>query len=192
VSLVFAVPATLLAVLIAVNSINPLQTIFIAQFDVQNTSGEELQFWVAGTHESGRLHLLPLFASAFPALPSPRTGGFNLANARSAHIVYDWDDIDFSVIVVRRDNGELRALDVDAEKRGGDCCRPPVARSYVIPRLDGLRAASPTEAAVLTEDSAPGLRLAVVFAGPLVPVGLFWWSRRLARAAVIRERTGST
>jgi hypothetical protein len=132
-----------------------------------------------------------LFATAFPALPSFRTGGFNLADRRSARIVYDWDDIDFNVLVVQRGSGELRAVDVDTEKRGGDCCRPPAAHGYVIPRVDSLRVASPAEVAVLTEDALYGLRLALVLACPLVAVGLFWWSRRLARAAPWRERTGA-
>jgi hypothetical protein len=172
--------------LLGVNSLNPMQTIFVTQFVVQNTSGEPLRFWVAGTHESGNLHLLPLFATAFPALPSFRTGGFNLADERSARIVYDWDDIDFNVVVVQRGSGELRAVDVDTDKRGGDCCRPPAAHAYVIPRVDSLRVASPAEVAVLTADASYGLRLALVLVCPLVPVGLFWWSRRLARAAPLR------
>ncbi len=190
-SLVLAAPASLLVVLIGVNSVNPLQTIFVGEFGVQNKSGEPLRFWVAGKHESGNLHLLPLFATAFPALPSLRTGGFKLADGRSARIVYDWDDIDFSVIVVERGSGEFRAVDVDTEKRGRDCCRPPSGHAYAIPSVDTLRVASPAEVAVLTEDASFGLRLALVLTCPLIPVGLFWWSRRLARAAPLRESTAA-
>ena len=116
--------------------------------------------------------LLPLFATAFPALPSLRTGGFRLVDERSARIVHDWDDINFSVVVVQRASGEFRAVDIDTEKRGRDWCRPPAAHAYVIPSVDSLRVASPTEVAVLTEDASHGLTLALVFAGPLVPVGL--------------------
>ena len=189
-SLVLAAPATLFVILVGVNSVNPLQTIFVTQFVVHNTSGEPLRIWVAGKHESGNLHLLPLFATAFPALPSFRDR-FKLADGRSARIVYDWDDMDFSVIVVQRGSGEFRAVDVDTEKRGTDCCRPPSAPAYVIPRIDSLRVASSAEVAVLTENAESALRLALVFAGPLVPVGLFWWSRRLARAAPLQESTAA-
>jgi hypothetical protein len=88
--------------------------------------------------------LLPLFATAFPALPSLRTGGFRLVDERSARIVHDWDDINFSVVVVQRASGEFRAVDIDTEKRGRDWCRPPAAYAYVIPSVDSLRVASPT------------------------------------------------
>ena len=171
-------------ILVGLNSVNPLQTVFMTDFVVQNTSGEPLRLWVAGQHEAGSLHLLPLFATAFPALPSLRTGGFRLADQRAARIIYDWDDINFSVVVVQRDNGELRAIDVDTQRRGERCCQPRAASTYAIPRVDGLRSASPAEVAVLTEDGAYGFRLASAFALPLVPVGFFWWFRRLGRPCI--------
>lgn len=77
-SLVLAVPACLLVALVLLNSVNPMQTMFISSFRVRNESREPVRFWVAGRHESGALDLLPLFATSFPAFPSLRTGGFSL------------------------------------------------------------------------------------------------------------------
>jgi hypothetical protein len=174
-SLVLAAPAAAFAILVALNSVNPLQTIFMTTVVVQNMSGERLQFWVAGRHESGHLRLLPLFATAFPAIPSFRSGGFQLADGASKRIIYDSDDIALDVVVVQRRGGELRV--VDAVPENGRRRRSGAV--YVIPRIDGLRGGSPAEVAVLTENASVPLRLALVLAGPLIPVGLFWWSRRL-------------
>ncbi len=180
-SLVPAVPAGLLAVLIALNSVNPLQTAFVAEFLVRNASGEPLRFWVAGENESSQVQLLPLFATELPAFPSYRRGAFRLVHQGEARIVYDWDDVTFTVIVVERETGELRALDVDTQRRGQGCCRPPATDTYTIPEVSGLRPVSSAEAAILI-DGVFAFRLALIFLLPLASIALFAWSRRLGRS----------
>ena len=178
-SLIPAVPAAFVAALILMNSLNPMQTMFISSFSVRNDSGEPLRFWTAGVHESGQTHLLPLFATSWPALPSLRAGGFFLAARQTTRVTYDWDDYNFTAIIVRSAGGDLLAFDVDAEARQADCCYRPRKEEYVLPPLGTLRAATPAERTAREEGNFVGLRLGAIFVLPFVPVGFFWLQRRL-------------
>ena len=53
ISLFAAVPSALFIVLILVNSVNPLQVIFISSFNVRNESGEALKVWGCGPPRVG-------------------------------------------------------------------------------------------------------------------------------------------
>lgn len=189
-SLVLAVPAALLIVLEVVNSVNPFQTMFIAEFHVLNASGEPLRVWPAGRHQStNRLLLLPQFMTKLPAFPSFRSGVLAIPDGGSSRVLYDWDDVGFSVLVVQRASGDVRVVDVDPERRGLECCRPPVTTSYTIPTIDDLRPPSAEEVRVTTETLVDQRRVALILAGPLVPGGMFWWSRRRRRREGEATRT---
>jgi hypothetical protein len=183
VSLLIAVPASLVVALILVNSVNPLQTIFISSFDVRNESREPLRFWVAGTHESGRVHLLPLFATSFPALPSFRNGGFNLQDRETTRITYDWDDHNFSSILVQRGNRDLFAVDVDIDTRRAGCCYRNHRESYVLPAVSAMRAATPAERAALGGTPSIEFRLVAVWVLPFLPLYFYRLQRRLGGEA---------
>jgi hypothetical protein len=178
-SLVPAVPAAFVAALILLNSLNPMQTVFISSFSVRNESGEPLRFWVAGTHESGRIDLLPLFATSWPALPSWRAAGFYLVDKQTTRVIYDWDDHNFTAILVGGAAGDVLAFDVDAEARGSDCCHRHRQEEYVRPPLGALRAATSAERAAREEGTSHGLRLGATYVLPFLPVALFWLQRRL-------------
>jgi hypothetical protein len=121
--------------------------------------------------------LLPQFVTQWPAFQSYGSGVLTIPNGESARVLYDWDDMSFSALVVRRANGDVRVVDVDPERRELACCRPPAAAQYTIPAIGSLRAPSADESQVTTETLVDHQRVALVLAGPLVPLALFWWSR---------------
>lgn len=165
-----------------VNSVNPFQFIFVHSFRVRNESGEHLKFWVAGTHESGNLYLLPLFLTSLPAFPKPGSEAFWLRHGDTTRVTYDADDQNFTVIIVRRANGELLALDVDLDKRRDDCCYPPWRAEYVLPPARAMRPLTAAERTAFDERSSGALALAV-FLLPLLPVYFYRLQRRLGLPA---------
>ena len=178
ISVVPALPAALFLLLIALNTINPFQTMFVTSFTVRNESGEALDFWVLGTHESGTLGLLPLFATSVPPLPSPRET-FSLADKTSTDVIYDWDDFNFGVILVRRANREYFSIDVDTDDRRSDCCYRHRSDQYVIPPVRSMRPATPIERSLVEDSSGINLRLAAVYWLPFLPLLLYFLQRQL-------------
>ena len=141
ISLFAAVPSASFIVLILVNSVNPLQVIFISSFNVRNESGEALKVWVAGRHESGRIDLLPLFAASFPAVPTVRTGDHVQAVLRKTPVVSAARRWAFAALILTAGTllaGTVAALLLDTFVR-----RPPGAGS-ITTLLPGFTYASAT------------------------------------------------
>jgi hypothetical protein len=175
-SVVPAILAALLLLLIALNSINPMQFMFSTSFEVRNASGEHVRAWPLGRHESGQLSQLPFLLAELPAIPSLGTWGFAIGPGGSRRVRYDWDDHNFTTIVVRRTNGDMRAIDMPAPS---DCCYRHADEEYVIPPLDGLRLATDRERREARTDYAAALNVAVVLLLPFAPAVLYRMQRRL-------------
>jgi hypothetical protein len=175
-SVVPAVLATLTLLLIALNSINPMQLMFSTSFELRNGSGEHVRAWPLGRHESGQLSHLPLLLAEVPALPALGTGGFAIAPGGSRRVRYDWDDYNFTTIIVRRSNGDLRAIDIPAQS---DCCYRHAHDEYVIPPLERLRRATDLERSEARTDYATALKFVAVLLLPCVPAILYRVQRRL-------------
>lgn len=183
-SILLAIPALLLDLLFAINAINPFTSLFVSDFRVRNDSAEPVEIWVAGS--SGKhLRLLPLYASGIPGLPEPQPDGLRLEPGNAITLTYDWDDINFTLILVKAPNGEYLALPVDTDTSHTECCFRNEHDLYVIPTLTELRHASAEEQeAILQHESKQGwilLRalLATCVVLPFVPVYLWHLRRRL-------------
>ena len=179
VSLVLAVPAVLLDGLFLLNSFNPLTLAFLTSFQLRNDSSENLRVWFAGTGETGRLGLLPLYASSKPALPALRSGGFRLAPGATRTITYDWDDRNFDLILVEGPDAELRALPVDADHPKQGCCWQHRRELYAIPVLRELRVATAEEREVAGRYRSAWLFMAPWLVIPFASAYLYRVQRRL-------------
>lgn len=183
-SILLAVPALLLDLLFALNAINPFTSIFMSDFRVRNDSVEPIEIWVVGSSGKG-LRLLPLYGSGVPGVPEPQARGFQLGAGDTASLTYDWDDINFTLILIRASRGEYLALPVDTDTPHAGCCFRNEHDLYVIPTLTQLRHASAEEQeAVVQHGSKQGwisLRalLATCVVLPFVPVYLWRVRRRL-------------
>jgi hypothetical protein len=137
--IVTALPA-LLGALLIFNCVNPMTLAFITQFDVVNQSGEAVRVTPVGRTESGRVAVLPQYASRLPALAAVRDTDHPIAAGGRRTVRYDWDDIQFTEIRVRGSDGVERVLltDPGPTTRGYYANRQP---QYVIPPLNTLPAA---------------------------------------------------
>lgn len=171
-----AAPALLVDFLFLASSVNPMTAMFVGRFRVRNDSGEDVRIWPAGRRASGRFALLPLYATAFPAIPALRTGGFRLSAGAATHITYDWDDITFTTIVVQGREGALRAVptDVDVLNGGGANQR----ELYVIPPLHGLRQADTEERAAVERSRSMYRLFGPALMLPIVPIFFYLLQRR--------------
>jgi hypothetical protein len=97
------------------NAVNPMQLTFVTGFRVENRTSRPLWITPVGTLHAGGKHVLPQFAAGFPAIPAFRTKNLRIEPGGSTWISYDWDDINFSEVVVRNAEGEYRQLVVDPD-----------------------------------------------------------------------------
>ncbi len=118
-------PLSLLPALFLVNSVNPMQLAFVTSFRVTNHSGKTLDVIPVGTFNSGRKGVLPTFAWGFPAVPRLSRAPYQISHGDSRKILFDWDDINFSELVVRDESGEYRQFVTDPN---------PPTKDYYAPR----------------------------------------------------------
>jgi hypothetical protein len=179
-------PLLALSSLILINSINPMQLMFLYTFDVTNQSEETLWITPVGTvGRRGDRHVLPQFINEFPAFDAIREGGYRLGPGKTRQIIYDWDDINFSEIAIMNEPGQWRQLVVDANPTEGQY-RPPREDSYVIESFQSL---SPIDERVLTAATTEkyNLRALLLGAAGIVPIAMFVLALTLGRAAPERS-----
>ncbi len=137
-------------VLSVLNAFNPMQLTFVTTFAVRNDSGQSIELWPLGTAGGTEPHILPLFATVFPAIPHFGSGRFDLASGGTVEIHYDWDDINFTELLVRTGGGGYRSLAIDTDREAG-CCWRHKSDVYVIPRIEDLAVASESSIAAVTQ-----------------------------------------
>ena len=107
-------PLALLSALSFVNAVNPFQTWFLTPLEIVNRSGRRVEVTPIGAWEgTGQRGALPLSISNWIAFEAPRRGNFALGDGDSIHLVYDWDDINLTDIVVKDEFGNIRSLVID-------------------------------------------------------------------------------
>lgn len=127
---------------------------------------------------SRRLRLLPLYGAPLPAMPALRAGGFFIEPGSSIRINYDWDDVNFTLILVRRENGAVVAVWVDTDYPEQGCCYRPRRELYVVPPLSDVPPASPAEAELLRWIDPMWRRVALASLLAVVPICLYRVQRR--------------
>ena len=130
--------APLFLLLTILNAFNPMQMGFITTFSIQNESGEDIDVWPLGSPgPQFDPHVLPLFITEVPAIPNLGSGRVRIRPGDSAAMHYDWDDTNFTELLIRTRSGQYKRLSIDTDRPPG-CCSPPRSGNYVVPRVGTL------------------------------------------------------
>jgi hypothetical protein len=126
---VLSFPLFLVTLLFALSLINPMGPAFLTTFEVKNASGKEL--WVTpigAVNRNGLRRTLPMTANRLFYLQTPADRDFALAPGASRTFTYDWDDVQFSEILVRDASGDYRVLPTGLHPTEGQFRRPELNR----------------------------------------------------------------
>lgn len=169
---------------------------FIAQFTIENRTGETISVTPVGTvGREGRKAPLPVTMFSIANLPALQRGPFPLTPGTAVTINYDMDDINFSEIVV--ENGQARMLQIVTDPYSTtNQYHGPRQTRYVIDDLADLSDVTPEvgEAAKSAMKVASAVRIfyAVMF-GSWFAYGILRFAlRRWTKEAVSSKNALST
>ena len=138
---------------------------FLADVVVENASSELLRVTPIGTvDKEGTRRQLPIYDKD-DRIPAWQTANLRLRPGESITITYDWDDINFSEIAVRRPTGEYRMMVVNPTPTEG-CCAPPATDRLRVPPFSDLVAIDPRVQAAAERGSANRVFWLVLVGGP--------------------------
>jgi len=136
--------------------LNPMTTAFVTDIHVTNGLQEPITVTPVGTvGAEGRRAPLPVYCSRFPAIPSRRAGGFAVEPGQTRTILYDWDDINLSEIVIGLADGTSRQLPVDPEPTKNQH-RQPTTNRFVIDSMTELEVVPANVALAAAQAQQPG------------------------------------
>lgn len=166
----------------------PMVTAFVVPLTIQNNTDQLISVTPVGTTDRHQQKAgLPIMLSTLLPLPAGKLGGFSLRSGEAVTVQYDFDDINFTEIVIEGPNGVWRQIAVDPD-RPRDCCYPPWQEEYSITDLSVLEPVTPDvqSAAIdaIRSKSGPWSFLAVVGAPWLSLWLIRSWRARLSLPAV--------
>ena len=143
-------PLSLLAGLLVLNTVNPMGLVFMTSCSINNKSGQDI--WVSpigAVGKDGYRRPLPFYYFKILLIRSPKRTDFHIAKDKSRTFVYNWDDIQFSEILVRPEQGDIRFIVIDPN---------PIQHQYrklkhnlfTVPSLSELPVAPPNLTAALS------------------------------------------
>lgn len=138
-------PLSLLPLLFVINSVNPMQLVFITSITVSNQSGRTLDVIPVGTFNNGEKGPLPTFYTQVPAIPHLGLPVYQVKNGAAQKILFDCDDINFSDFIVRDATGEHKLLVADPNPPKKNYYAPR-QKTFIIPEWNRL---SPIDNATL-------------------------------------------
>jgi hypothetical protein len=163
ISIIFTSPFLLLCFFVLLSTVNPMLLLFITNFKVENQSGQDIWFTPIGTRGAeAQKGLMPIYLTAIPALPAVRIGNYYLKDGDTKKIKYDWDDVNFSEILIKAKNGQFYELIVDLEPTDNQY-HPPKSKHFVIPELNTLCVARPNIIEVYDRKNRGWLRCLPLF-----------------------------
>jgi hypothetical protein len=173
-------PTTLLTVLLTLNTINPMGLAFLKKFTVANQTA--LDVWVTpigAIGKEGRRSTLPYSRARHLYVLCTKDRDFHIAPKSGRAFVYDWDDIQFSEILVRTNGGAFRVMLTGLHPTKGQY-RSPERDGFSISDLGALDLAAPLHLSALEVDR-----------GATVPHSILSGPRRVpaTRAAILRSQT---
>ena len=170
ISIIFTSPFLLLCFFVLLSTVNPMLLVFIANFKVENQSGQDIWFTPIGTRGTeAQKGLMPIYLTAIPALPAVRIGNYYLKDGDTKKIKYDWDDVNFSEILIKAKNGQFYELIVDLEPTDNQY-HPPKSKHFVIPELKTLCVARPNIIEVYDRKNRGWLRCLPLFGSAIFVV----------------------
>lgn len=105
---------TCVPLLLLVNTVNPLAVAFNSEFEVENRTSGPIWITPIGTTNQGSKAVLLQYTGRRLAIPSLHSTDLEVVPGRRVRIHYDWDDINFSDILVRDLAGNESVFVVDA------------------------------------------------------------------------------
>jgi hypothetical protein len=182
-------PLSLLTVLVAASAINPMGLAFLTEFTIVNETPSDI--WVTplgAVGREGRRATLPYSRFSRLCVMSAEDRDFHIPPKSSRTFVYDCDDIQFSEILVRSNEGPFRIMHSGLHPTEGQY-RMPQQERFVFSDLDGLEEAGPVHLKALESEGRQRVNvlhgLAVV--GLLPPVILFHAFKRQGSKTVDRN-----
>lgn len=184
--LILLLPLGCVPVLFAVNMVNPMATAFVTDIHVTNRSLEPITVTPVGTlGPEGHRAPLPVYISRFPALPSGQSGGFVVEPGQTRAILYDWDDINLSEIVLDLADGTSRQLLVDPEPTENQY-RQPTTNRFVIDDVS-LLAVVPANVAAAAARARQPTHLWRIVLPMLLPWLTFYFLLKVYRRGLVRS-----
>ncbi len=180
-------PLSCTSAVVLLNMFNPMQSGFIVDFDIVNASDQTIYVTPVGTWGAeGDKSVLPQYSSDSPAITAAKSRNLPIKPGRRRRILYDYDDINFSELVVRYEDGQLRQLVTDPQPTTRQY-HPPFEKTYTIPEPDQLPPVRSAVAQAITGEPI-NLRLEVAMLPLLLPGLVFWGllayrSRKARRSA---------
>lgn len=178
---VLAFPPFLVSLLLALSLVNPMGLAFLTTFTIENQTSKQL--WVTpigAVGKDGQRKTLPMSAFTFPNLPSPNDRDFTLTPGGNRSFTYDWDDVQFSEILVRDATGAFRALPTGLHPIEGQYRRPEQDR-FVIKKWEDLAAATPAQMEAL--QTRRGRRVVTLYILALAGLAFPYFVVKAARAS---------
>lgn len=171
---VLCFPLFLLTLLMAQSLVNPMGLMFLTTFTIENRTNEHI--WVTpigAVGSAGTRYLLPLSVGPFPYLMTPSRKDVHLRPGDRRSFTYDWDDIQFSEILIRKEKEPYRTLPTGLPPTEGQY-RRPAETDFVVSSFAGLRPATEVELQALdTQSNRIFLLYGGAFVGLLFPYFLF-------------------
>lgn len=172
-------PTSCIPVLCALNAYNPMALVFVTDITVENKLEESIHATPIGTVGNGKKCPLPVQRWKSPCLPAAQRGGFRVGPGERITIYYDWDDINFSEMVIEDAQGKLFQIIANPD---------PVSRQYVVaPKtafvIDDLSVLGPVDPGVLKAFKRANRPAYAVYALPFLTLLPFtfwflWWRNR--------------
>ncbi len=142
-------PLFLVTLLVLLSMVNTMGLVFLTRFTIENHTDREL--WVTpigAVGPEGTRRTLPLAYFTFPYLLSLKDREFRLGPGARRDFTYDWDDIQFSEILVRDQAGDLRVLPTGLPPTEGQYRRPE-QKHFVVRDWPAMSLPSPEQRAAM-------------------------------------------
>jgi len=176
-----ALPLGCVPAMFLMNSFNPMQLAFVTDFSVENRTGESIWITPIGTvGTQGKRWPIPTSSRRAPWMESSQRARLPIECGAKRTLFYDWDDINFSELVVERAGAEPRQLVVNPDPTTNQYSRLEV-NEFVIDDWDALAPLEPDVRAAYDEAQVP-LRLWPILIWTALPAVTFlpvlWWYQR--------------
>jgi hypothetical protein len=162
-------PGLLILALFTCNAINPMALMFMTDFWVTNNGSRPILVTPIGTVGRGHRRQLDLVADSRFYWPAFKTTRFKINPGETRKFVYDWDDIQFSELLIEAGR-DKRVLIVDPEPTKNQYRRPEKDR-FVVGDLRPLPQAPPTIADMGQQAFSWGV---LYLLGTVVAIPVFW------------------
>jgi len=168
-------PLSLLTLLIGINTINPMSLMFITTFEIENKTGEEILVTPIGAvGPEGYRQTLPYSALPWLYIIIKDYKDYPIPPGEVRKFHYDWDDIQFSEILIRRPSKEYHFIETGLHPTKDQYQRPEKDRFEIVD-LESSPLAEDIHLEALQIDSNRILLFYILaILGFAPPVLLFW------------------